>query len=51
MTHVKETAPILRRYLQAAPGARAHFPIDQNAPLDEFTRIAARYPVFKICVH
>jgi hypothetical protein len=41
-------APILRRYLELAPGARAHLPVDQRAPLAEFERIAADYPVFRI---
>ncbi len=39
-------APILRRYLELAPGARAHLPVDRHAPLAEFERIAADYPVF-----
>jgi len=42
-------APILRRYLEVAPGARAHFPIDQSAPLEQFEQIAEQYPVFRIC--
>ena len=42
-------APILRRYLEAAPGARAHFPVDRHAPLEQFERIADQYPVFRIC--
>jgi hypothetical protein len=41
-------APILQRYLQVAPGARPHFPVDRKAPLTEFARIAADYPVFRI---
>lgn len=41
-------APILRRYLQVAPGARAHIPVDRTAPLTDFARIAADYPVFRI---
>jgi deazaflavin-dependent oxidoreductase (nitroreductase family) len=41
-------APILRRYLEVAPGARPHIPVDRRAPLAEFERIAARYPVFRI---
>lgn len=41
-------APILRRYLQVAPGARPHIPVNRTAPLTEFTRIAADYPVFRI---
>lgn len=43
-------APILRRYLEVAPGARAHFPLDQSAPLARFEEIAGRYPVFRIRV-
>jgi quinol monooxygenase YgiN len=40
--------PILRRYLAAAPGARPHLPVDRHAPLEEFERIAAQFPVFRI---
>lgn len=41
-------APILRRYLELAPGARAHIPVDQRASLSEFEKIATQYPVFRI---
>lgn len=41
-------APILRRYLAVAPGARAHLPVDRRAPLAEFERIAPQFPVFRI---
>ena len=41
-------APILRRYLAVAPGARPHIPLDGNAPLEAFQRIAAHYPVFRV---
>jgi deazaflavin-dependent oxidoreductase (nitroreductase family) len=41
-------APILRRYLELAPGARAHIPVDRRAALDEFEQIAADYPVFRV---
>jgi hypothetical protein len=41
-------APILRRYLQIAPGARPHIPVDRFADLSEFDEIAARYPVFRV---
>jgi deazaflavin-dependent oxidoreductase (nitroreductase family) len=44
-----ERAPILRRYLRVAPGARAHLPVDRHAPLERFEAIAWRYPVFRIC--
>jgi len=43
-------APILRRYLAVAPGARPHLPIDRRASLEEFERIAAEFPVFRVCV-
>jgi deazaflavin-dependent oxidoreductase (nitroreductase family) len=42
-------APILRRYLEVAPGARTHLPIDQRAPMEQFEQIAEQYPVFRIC--
>jgi F420H(2)-dependent quinone reductase len=41
-------APILRRYLQIAPGARPHIPVDRRAPLAEFQGIASQYPVFRV---
>jgi hypothetical protein len=40
--------PILRHYLDLAPGARAHFSVDRRAPLEDFERIAAQHPVFRI---
>ncbi len=41
-------APIIRRYLTLAPGARPHIPVDRTAPLGEFEQIAADYPVYRI---
>ncbi len=41
-------SPILRRYLERAPGARPHIPIDHHAPPEEFERIAPGIPVFRI---
>lgn len=41
-------APILRRYLEVAPGARPHIPVHWRAALEEFERIARDYPVFRI---
>lgn len=41
-------AEILRRYLELAPGARPHIPVDRRAPLEEFERIAPGVPVFRI---
>jgi deazaflavin-dependent oxidoreductase (nitroreductase family) len=43
-----DRAPILRRYLDVAPGARAHFPVDRHSALSEFAAIAPQYPVFRI---
>jgi deazaflavin-dependent oxidoreductase (nitroreductase family) len=45
---VDRRAPILRCYLQRAPGARAHIPVDYRAPVGAFERIAAQYPVFRV---
>lgn len=45
---VGERAPILRRYLDYAPGARPHIPVNRHAPLRAFASIAARFPVFRI---
>jgi hypothetical protein len=41
-------APILKAYLQHAPGARPHIPVDKDAPLSDFEKISAQYPVFKL---
>jgi hypothetical protein len=42
------SAPILRRYLDLAPGARPHMPVDRSAPDEKFVAIADRYPVFRV---
>ena len=41
-------AGILRRYLQCAPGARPHVPVDPRAPEEAFGAIAGDYPVFRV---
>lgn len=46
-----DRAPILKRYLDLAPGARPHVPVDRHAPLAEFERIADSYPVFRVEDH
>lgn len=43
-----ERAPIIRRYLEVAPGARPHIPVDPGAPLADFERVSPDYPVFRI---
>jgi hypothetical protein len=45
---VEQRAPILKAYLHKAPGARGHVSIDKDAPLSEFERVAAQYPVFRV---
>lgn len=44
----EDRPPILRRYLQLAPGARPHIPVDRRAPLEDFARIAPQVPIFRI---
>ncbi len=41
-------APVLKAYLKRAPGARAHLPVDKDAPLAEFERVSSRFPVFRV---
>jgi len=43
-----QRAPILKAYLQRAPGARPHVPVDKDAPMAEFEKVAAAFPVFRI---
>ena len=43
-----QRAPILRAYLQRAPGARPHVPVNKDAALAEFQRLAAAFPVFRV---
>lgn len=43
-----ESAPILRQYLEVAPGARAHIPVHRKAPMEDFAAVAATFPVFRI---
>jgi hypothetical protein len=43
-----QRAPVLKAYLQRAPGARPHVAVDKDAPLSEFERIAATIPVFRV---
>ena len=45
---IEKRGPIVRAYLQRAPGARPHIPVDKDAPLEEFEAIAARIPVFSV---
>jgi hypothetical protein len=44
---VEKRAPVLKAYLQRAPGARPHIPVGKDAPIEEFQTLAARIPVFR----
>jgi deazaflavin-dependent oxidoreductase (nitroreductase family) len=44
----EQRAPILRAYLQRAPGARPHVPVNKDAALAEFQQVAAAFPVFRV---
>jgi len=48
---IDQRAPILKTYLQRAPGARPHIPVDKDAPLAEFEKVAAAFPVFLVTSH
>ena len=43
-----QRAPVLKAYLERAPGARAHLPIPHDAPLSAFEQVSSRFPVFRI---
>jgi deazaflavin-dependent oxidoreductase (nitroreductase family) len=45
---VEKRARVLKLYLQRAPGARPHLPVDKDAPLAEFEAVAAKIPVFRV---
>jgi hypothetical protein len=45
---VERRAPVLKAYLQIAPGARPHVPVDKDASLEEFRAVAGRFPVFRV---
>ena len=44
----EKRAPVLKAYLQLAPGARPHIPVDKDAPFEEFAAIAEQIPVFRV---
>ena len=45
---ISQRAPILKAYLQIAPGARPHIPIRKDAPISEFEKIVSKYPIFRM---
>ena len=46
-----QRAPILKAYLQRAPGARPHVPVNKGAPVADFEKVAADFPVFRVVSH
>lgn len=44
----EQRAPVLKAYVGRAPNARTHIPVDTDAPLREFARVAPRFPVFRV---
>ena len=44
----EQRAPILKAYLQHAPGARPHVPVSKDARLGEFQKVAPAFPVFRV---
>lgn len=45
---VEQRGPILKRYLQKAPGGRAHLRVDHRGPVESFAAVAAGHPVFRV---
>ncbi len=45
---VEKRAPIIKAYLQRAPGGQQHIPVNKDAALEEYEAIAGQYPVFRI---
>jgi hypothetical protein len=45
---IGQRAPILKAYLQRATGARPHVPVNKDATLEEFQRVAGEFPVFRV---
>ncbi len=45
---VQQRPRILKLYLQRAPGARPHIPVDKDAPVEAFAAIAGDFPVFRV---
>jgi deazaflavin-dependent oxidoreductase (nitroreductase family) len=45
---VEQRAPIIKAYLGRAPGARPHIPVNKDAPLADFEKIAGDFPIFRV---
>jgi hypothetical protein len=47
----EDRAPVLQAYVRVASSGRKHFPLPVEAPLADFSAIAADYPVYRIEYH
>src|SRR5262249_46539631 len=45
---VEERGPVLKAYVQRAPGARPHLGVDRDVPLERLEAMASRTPVFRV---
>ena len=45
---VEQRPRIIKAYLERAPGARPHIPVDKGAALDAFIEIAPTIPVYRV---
>jgi len=43
-----DRAPLIRRYLLLAPGARPNMPVTWRSPLAAIESVAAEHPVFRV---
>lgn len=43
---VEDRGPLLKRYAELAPGGRKHIPVELDAPVEEWSAVAADFPVF-----
>lgn len=47
-TDPRAAAPILKRYLKCAPGARPHMAVDYRAPVADFEPYVGQHPLFRV---
>lgn len=45
---IESRGPILRRYVDVVPGARAHIPVDRGSSVAEFQAVADQFPIFAV---
>jgi hypothetical protein len=45
---IERRGPVLKAYLQDAPGARPHLPVHKDAPVASFDAVAPKFPVYRV---